>query len=149
MSDFADELEVRVRVQVDGTHGRARRDDVVAHAMQDEDGAGVVADDLVEVEIVDFLDKGPADLCVEDAEPLGKLVGIGPCASDAVSYTHLDVYKRQRIKRRKETFACIDKAPLPSVGEFADPAAVIRAMRDERDAAYPELLTGAKQGEDA
>lgn len=49
----------------------------------------------------------------------------------------------------KETFARIDKAPLPSVGEFADPAAVIRAMRDERDAAYPELLTGAKQGEDA
>ena len=62
---------------------------------------------------------------------------------------HEDDQVAARIKRRKETFARIDKAPLPSVGEFADPAAVIRAMRDERDAAYPELLTGAKQGEDA
>ena len=62
---------------------------------------------------------------------------------------HEDDQVAARIKRRKETFACIDKAPLPSVGEFADPAAVIRAMRDERDAAYPELLTGAKQREDA
>ena len=62
---------------------------------------------------------------------------------------HEDDQVVARIKRRKETFARIDKAPLPSVGEFADPATVIRAMRDERDAAYPELLTGAKQGEDA
>lgn len=62
---------------------------------------------------------------------------------------HEDEQAADRIKRRKETFARLDKDPLPSIGEFADPAAVIRAMREERDAVYPELLPGANRGENA
>lgn len=62
---------------------------------------------------------------------------------------HEDNQVAARIKRRKKTFARIDKAPLPSVGEFADPAAVVRAMRDERDASFSDLLADAEQGEDA
>ena len=63
--------------------------------------------------------------------------------------THEDEQVAARIRRRKETFARLDENPLPSIGEFADPAAVIRAMRDERDAVYPELLPDANQGENA
>lgn len=64
--------EVCARVDVDGTYGIARCDDVVTHAVQDKYGAGVFGDVLVKVEIVDCLDEGTADLGVEDAKALGK-----------------------------------------------------------------------------
>lgn len=49
-------------------------------------------------------------------------------------------------KCRKETFERIDIEPLSADGELPDPAALIREMRDERDAVYSDLIKAARRG---
>lgn len=50
-----------------------------------------------------------------------------------------------RAKCRKETFERIDIEPLSIDGELPDPAALIREMRDERDAVYSDLIKTAER----